>query len=113
MERGGAAGEAHGWASLFDWGAENASHPPILSGEPCLIERHVLGCAHELPTNMDIIGSAWHFSFAIQHTKSKHQRAARHLSPTGALFLFHDVRLFDPGRRVAWPPLEEFGDASA
>ena len=31
-------------------------------------------------------------------------RAVRNLSPTGALFLFHDVRLYDPERRLARGP---------
>ena len=37
-------------------------------------------------------------------------RAVRNLSPTGALFLFHDVRLFDPERRlVRGPPRKGLG----
>ena len=37
-------------------------------------------------------------------------RAARHLSPTGALPLFHDVRLFDPERSlVRVPPWKSLG----
>jgi hypothetical protein len=31
-------------------------------------------------------------------------RAVRNLSPTGALFLFHDVRLYDPKRRLVRAP---------
>ena len=31
-------------------------------------------------------------------------RAVRNLSPTGALFLFHDVRLYDPERRLVRAP---------
>jgi len=37
-------------------------------------------------------------------------RAVRNLSPTGALFLFHDVRLYDPERRlVRGPPRKGLG----
>ena len=37
-------------------------------------------------------------------------RAVRNLSPTGALFLFHDVRLYDPERRlVRAPPRKGLG----
>jgi len=37
-------------------------------------------------------------------------RAVRNLSPTGALFLFHDVRLYDPERRlVRVPPRKGLG----
>ena len=37
-------------------------------------------------------------------------RAVRNLSPTGALFLFHDVRLYDPERRlVRGPPRKCLG----
>jgi hypothetical protein len=37
-------------------------------------------------------------------------RVVRNLSPTGALFLFHDVRLYDPERRsVRGPPRKCLG----